>query len=207
MSDISGRGGFSMSRSPQSTRGWRQFSLRTLLAAILVAGCLMGWVAYERGLAADQQAAYKLIIAKRGLTNFGPQSARSPWVRAILGEDVAAEGGCVEFGDSSLTDDDIARLCSLRSLQRLSLQKNPITDKGLLHLSKLPRLKYLSLDETNITDTGLKSLHGCESLELLTLYGTRTTDAGVQALRTARPNVNVVDAADNDWPPLNSASP
>jgi len=185
------------------TRRWLQFSLRTLLAIMMVACCFLGWVAYKRGQAAEQQAAYKLIAAKGGLTNFGPESARSPWLRCILGEDVAAQGGCIEFNNSKLTDADLAQLSSLRQLRRLSLNNNPITDQGLAHLSKLSHLKYLSLDETTITDNGLKSLRACQSLEFLSLYRTRTTTAGVQSLRTALPSLTIIDADENDLPALN----
>jgi len=44
---------------------------------MLVACCLLGWVAYERGQAAEQRAAYELIVAKGGSTNFGAESSRS----------------------------------------------------------------------------------------------------------------------------------
>jgi Leucine Rich repeat len=186
-----------------ATRRWLQFSLRTLLAIMLVVCCLLGWVAFKRSQAAEQQAAYKLIVAKGGLTNFGRESARSPWLRWILGEDVAAGRGCIEFSNSGLTDADLAQLSSLRQLQRLSLNNNPITDQGLVHLSKLSQLKYLSLDETNITDNGLRSLRACQSLEFLSLYRTRATSAGVQSLRAALPSLNIIDADENDWPALN----
>jgi hypothetical protein len=183
---------------------WLQFRLRSLLAVMLAACCGLGWVAYLRGQAAEQQAAYDLIIAKRGLlTNFGRESARGPWLRTILGKDVAARGGCVEFDRSGLTDADLARLSSLRGLQRLSLSQNPLTDQGVTHLSKLRQLRYLSLEETNVSDAGLESLHACQSLEYLSLYRTRTTTAGVQRLRTACPHANIIDADDKDWPPLN----
>jgi len=185
------------------TRRWLQFSLRTLLVVMLVACCLFGWVAYKRSQAAEQQAAYKLIAAKGGLTNFGPESARSPWLRWILGEDVAAQGGCIEFDNSGLTDADLAQLSSLRQLRRLSLNNNPISDRGLAHLSKLSLLKNLSLDETNITDNGLKSLRACQSLEFLSLYRTRTTSAGVQSLRAALPRLNIIDTDENDLPAMN----
>jgi len=189
---------------PILTRRWFQFSLKTLLALMLAACCLLAWVAYKRSQAAEQKAAYNLIIAKGGATNFGPESTRSPWLRWILGDDVAGEGGCIEFGDSGLNDADLAQLSSLRQIQRLSLNKNQITDKGLAHLRKLPRLKYLSLDETQISDDGLATLRACDSLEWLSLYGTRTTTAGVHSLRAALPHLNVVDANEKDWPALNA---
>jgi len=171
---------------------------------MFVACCLMAWVAHKRDQAAQQQKAYKVIIDKHGLTNFGPESARSPWLRLILGEDVSGSGGCIEFGDSEVNDADLAQLSSLRQIQRLSLNKTQVTDRGLVHLRKLSRLKYLSLDETQISDDGLKSLHACHSLEWLSLYGTRTTPAGVESLRVALPYLNVIDRDETDRPALRS---
>lgn len=188
---------------PKRPGRWRQFSLRSLLAATLISSLLMALVAHQRKLAADQQAAYRLIMAKGGATNFGPESSRPRWLQWILGTDVAADGGCVEFGNSDATDDDVRRLTALRNLTRLSLDVNPITDHSLEYVSRLRRLKYMSLSETAITDAGLERLHACRELEWLSLVDTRVTAAGVQKLRTALPGLSVVDAADNELPPLN----
>jgi hypothetical protein len=183
-------------------RRWLQFSIRTLLAVMFAACCLAAWVAHKRDQAAQQQQAYQVILTKQGLTNFGPESARSPWLRWILGEDVAASGGCIELGGCDVNDADLAQLSSLGQLTRLSLNKTHVTDRGLVHLGKLSRLRNLSLDETQISDDGLKSLHACHSLECLSLYGTRTTPAGVESLRAALPDLRVIDRDETDLPPL-----
>ena len=90
----------------------------------------------------------------------------------------------------------------MRQIRRLSLNENPITDKGLAHLSTLSHLRYLSLDDTQITDDGLKMLHTSQSLEWISLRRTRTTTAGVENLRAALPHLSVIDADENEWPPL-----
>jgi hypothetical protein len=185
-------------------RRWLQFSIRTLLGVTFAACCLMAWVAHKRDEAAQQQKAYQLILDKHGMTNFGPESARPPWLRLILGEDVSGSGGCIMFGNSEVNDADLAQLSSLRQIQRLSLNKTLVTDKGLVHLGKLSRLADLSLDKTQISDDGLKSLHACHSLEFLSLYGTRTTPAGVESLRAALPYLRVIDRDETDLPALRS---
>jgi len=187
-------------------RNWLQFSLKTLLGAMFAACLLMGWVAYKRGQAAEQQRAFQLILDKHGATNFGPESTRSPWVQWILGADVAGDGGCVEIGRSDLNDADLAQLTSLRQIRRLALNHTQVTDRGLVHLKKLSHLRYLGLDETQISDDGLESLHACHSLEFLSLYDTQTTPAGVERLRTALPQLNVIDKDENDLPPLKKAN-
>lgn len=187
-------------------RNWLQFSLKTLLAAMFAACLLMGWVAYKRNEAAEQQRAYQLILAKHGATNFGPESARPPWLQWILGEDVAGLGGCVEIGNSDLGDADLAQLASLRQIRRLMLNDTKVTDRGLVHLKKLSYLRHLGLDETSISDDGLESLHACHSLEYLSLQGTRTTPAGVERLRSALPYLHVIDKDETDLPPLKKAN-
>lgn len=183
-------------------RTWLQFSLRTLLGIMFAASLLMGWVAYKRGEAAEQQRAYQLINKKHGASNFGPESNRSPWVQWILGTDVAGAGGCVELSSSDLNDADLAQLISLRKIRRLSLSRTQVTDRGIAHLRKLPHLRHLSLDETKITDEGLKSLHSCHELEFLSIGDTQTTPAAVERLRAAVPSVMVIDKDLNDLPPL-----
>src|SRR5690242_4048430 len=89
-------------------RNWLQFSLRTLLGVMLGASLLMGWVAYKRNEAAEQRRAYQLILDRHGASNFGPESARPPWVQWILGQDVAGTGGCIEFYGPEVSDADLA---------------------------------------------------------------------------------------------------
>ena len=196
------------SASPTSFRAlprrWLQFSIRTLLAVMLAACCLMAWVAHKRDQAAQQRKAYKVIVDKHGLTNFGPESARSPWLRLILGEDVAGTDGCIEFYNTEFNDADLAQMSALGQISRLSLSRTHVTDRGLVHLKKLSRLKYLSLDETQISDEGLESLHACHSLELLSLDRTRTTPAGVESLRAALPYLVVIDRDETELPALRS---
>ncbi|WP_425614282.1 hypothetical protein NA78x_004148 [Anatilimnocola sp. NA78] len=184
-------------------RSWGQFSIRTMLAATLIASVLMAWVAHKRAEAAQQRRAYQIIVDKRGASNFAPVSSRSPWLCFILGEDVSGGGHCVEFGGGEFNDDDLASLVALGQIRRLSLNRTSVTDRGLIHLRTLLHLRYLSLDETQISDEGLKSLHACRCLEWLSLRDTRTTPEAVQQLRTAIPNLSIMDTGENELPALN----
>lgn len=184
---------------------WRQFSLRSLLLFTLAASVLSAWVAHKRNEAARQQAAFRLIVAKGGASNFGPESSRPAWLRWILGADVAAVGGCTHIGNSELTDADLGTLSALRNLQVLALDGNPLTDRGLVHLTRLPKLHNLSLGETKITDAGLDTLRACRSLDWLSLDQTQTTPAAIEKLRAARPDLTIVDASGEELPPLSPA--
>ena len=119
-------------------RTWLQFSLRTLLGVMLAACLLMAWVAHKRNEAAEQRKAYQLILDRHGASNFGPESARPPWLQWILGEDVAGTGGCIEFYGPEVSDADLATLTSLRQIRRLSLDRTQVTDRGVAHPKSSP---------------------------------------------------------------------
>jgi len=76
--------------------------------------------------------AYQLILDRHGASNFGPESARPPWLQWILGEDVAGTGGCFEFYGPEVSDADLATLTSLCQIRRLSLNHTQVTDRGLV---------------------------------------------------------------------------
>src|ERR1700722_3821041 len=60
----------------------------------------------------------------------------------------------------------------------LDLSKTSVTDEDLQSLTSLKGLKVLKLNDTEITDEGLKHLFNLESLQALDLGGTKITDAG-----------------------------
>jgi beta-lactamase regulating signal transducer with metallopeptidase domain len=88
---------------------------------------------------------------------------------------------------TQVTDDDLIYLKNLTNLESLGLLSNSqITDKALDHLRSLTNLKKLRLDDTQVTDEGLQKLkqHGLlTGLELLALGRTQITDAGLAYLR------------------------
>jgi len=81
-----------------------------------------------------------------------------------------------------ITDNGLAALQHMKSMDFLDLKDMPITDTGLSHLSGLTSLKYLDLRGTEITDAGLSHLSGLTSLKRLDLTGTKVTDAGLSHL-------------------------
>lgn len=65
---------------------------------------------------------------------------------------------------AQFTDEDLARLLSFPTLERISLRGSSVTDEGLQLLEKMPELLRLDLSGTQITGEGLRSLIRCRRL-------------------------------------------
>jgi hypothetical protein len=118
------------------------------------------------------------------------------------------------LGDTTITDDGLAKLGRLHSLRDLNINQCRVTDRGLAHLAELPRLELLRLGKSDITDDGFasagrigtlrflilqnahitgrgfKHLHGLKNLESLYLQGNPLTGEGVADLRRALPGLH-----------------
>lgn len=120
----------------------------------------------------------------------------------------------VGFSGTDVTDDDLAILKNLPSLETLILSRTDIsdaglkhlkgltslrqlnlpartTDHGLKHLERLAKLQTLYLIDTQISDAGLKYLKGLQSLRVVLLNGTRVTADGARDLQRALPRARI----------------
>ena len=66
-----------------------------------------------------------------------------------------------------MTNEGLARLAELKSIETLVLWNTPISDEGLVHLAGMPELRGLWLGATKTSRKGLASLAGCKKLEYL----------------------------------------
>jgi hypothetical protein len=168
---------------------WLQFSLRALLAAMLLGGVLLGRygirrleIARERDalaelqrFGADVQFHDQRVV---GISFSGPRFrnpaldrvGRFPRLRRLV------------FIDTALNDAGLARLTQLEDLRQLLVIDAAVTDRGLAHVGRLEHLETLRLDNTQITDDGLIHLASLKNLERLELAGTRVSDRGLQRL-------------------------
>jgi len=97
----------------------------------------------------------------------------------------------LDLSRTVLTDDSVAQLASLKSLEELSLGGN-VTDLGFRHLKRLTGLRKLDARWATVSDAGIEQLAQLTELEDLTLnedYGpnrppvARITDAGLNHLK------------------------
>lgn len=203
----------SLPATPKRRRRWLQFSLRSLLIAMLVFGLLLGWLAYQIQLVAAQANAAAEIDRLGGnamechlmATNDVLRDYSPTWLQDSMGEkyfetinyaslDKATDDDLVLFQSLSklralhlnsphVTDDGLIHLRPLRQLESLSFVGANITDRGLIPICQFTNLQYLNLSSTRITDAGLAKISKLPNLRLLELDDTAITDAGLQYLQ------------------------
>jgi hypothetical protein len=195
---------------PKRKRRWFQFSLRTLLVVMLVAGVCARLLVTK---AHRQKAAVETILRGGGTVYYdyqhveggGYDPRREPpgpfWLRKLLGDDfftnveyatAVTDDGLEQFeGLSRLdhvgcgretTDAGLMSIKQLRHLQGIFINSTKITDAGLQNLEGLTQLRVLYLGHTHITDSGLKHLSGLTQLQSLNLEDTRITGVGLAHL-------------------------
>jgi len=193
---------------PKSRRRWYQYSLRTLLIFVTLAGCGFGWLGIKVREARQQQADVA-AIAKVGYVQYDYQfdsqgnempDAKPPgpaWLHELLGDDFFCRVYRVVInlpyasdadrdhvdGLTMLTDADLEHLAGFTRLKQLFLDGTHVTDAELNHLEGLTQLEVLRLSDTQVTDAGLEHLKVLPQLEWLRLDGTQVTDAGLENIQ------------------------
>ena len=197
----------------RSSRRYLHFSVRGLIAVVLLVGCWLGWFVRST----IQHEAVAAIDAAGGKVWYqwewkdGKVIPRGrPWMPAWLvdragvdyfGSVVAAEiyspaadvtmlhvGRLdrlvhLKVNQHSLTDHGLVHVEGLANLADLELARTQITDAGLVHLKGLTGLSRLNLRNAQVTDSGLVNLEGLTKLSKLGLAETRVTDAGLVHLK------------------------
>jgi hypothetical protein len=153
---------------PPAAHNRFQFDLKMILLLFLVVASASSWIAVRR------QRMYPVEQALSALAPF----------QLNIGDPAPYYPFMADFSKSPRqpTDDELAALEVLRSLNYVNLSGAPITDAGLAHLHGLYRLDLLNLSNTQITDAGLVYLREMKRLELLDLSGTRITGIGLGQL-------------------------
>ena len=187
--------------------GWRfQFSLRSLLALVVVVALPCSWLAVEMKKAKQQaeevaeirkwsevainaatyifqKEIYDYQVDERGrlLANRRPQAPA--WLLRLLGDDFFAQVHEVIFCADQTTDADLEHLKRLDRLQVLTIVQTQITDAGLGNLKHLNQLQVLWIEAPQFTDAGLENVKGLSQLQVLHLDKTQLTDAGLEHLK------------------------
>lgn len=162
-----------------------QFSLRTLLIVILIAGIALG-IHGSRSMRKRQAIATIERLGGRVEYDYkwrGYGTARQSyddradppgphWLRRALGDNYFAEPVEIQlFADPKMYpeqfgDHEAAQIAVLSELQWLVLTDTAITDAGLQQFGRLNKLSRLDLEGTRVTDAGVEELHralpGCK---------------------------------------------
>jgi Leucine-rich repeat (LRR) protein len=118
---------------------------------------------------------------------------------------IVAQGGSVETDSTShvtavnlgfkwVTDGDLEKVVTLKTLRKLDLSFSLITDAGMERLKPLTGITDLNLFAVEkITDTGLSYIRGWKKLERLNLHGTDVTDITMQQYVSEMPSLRSLD--------------
>lgn len=119
----------------------------------------------------------------------------------LTDKDLAALSGLknvvhLDLGQTAISDAGLASIKGLKELTELHLEGTKITDAGLVNLKEMHNLSYLNLYGTGVTDAGLDHLSRLTNLKHLYVWQTKVTDAGVTKLKTALPQLDIVQGWD-----------
>jgi hypothetical protein len=192
---------------------WRfQFSIRSLLAMVVVVAIPCSWMTVEMKAAEMQREALKrmdvthwwddsraeigfdyqfdagdiLSPKPKGATPGGPK-----WLRDLLSDDFFADVIVFDANNSDFSDKQLEHVKGLRQLKMLFILDTKITDRGLEYLIDVPQLEYLYLDGTSVTDIGLDSLKCLTRLKYLEICQAKVTGEGLNRLQEALPNCRI----------------
>jgi Leucine-rich repeat (LRR) protein len=90
-----------------------------------------------------------------------------------------------------ITDAGVEQLAGLVNMESLNLDTTGLTDAGLPHLANMNKLTFLHLGVTKVSDAGLKHLESLQSLKDLIVTRTDVTAAGVAKLQQALPETRI----------------
>lgn len=194
-------------------RRWFQYSMRTMLAVVLLAGVFMSWLTIEvrrqqeavqaiRGLGGSVVYLHQLIRDKSMPPANSRVSLTSPppgpaWLRRILGEDFFATVVHVSVHDD-------AQMELLKELPHVKTVEacgpHGISDAGLAHLRGLAELETLIIFSGEVTDSGLQHLQRLNRLRSLTIVSSKVTDNGLEYLKglTQLESLELIDTRATD---------
>lgn len=169
-----------------------QYSLRTLLLAVLLASIGMNWIGIRVRKARLQKEVVQEIRKSNGFPAYDydtkPIGASSfpgkPKLACLLGEDFLASVVSVGFYDNGpIGHSGIQCLKDLPQLEALDLNSTYADDGTLEHLPSLPQLRDFYLNRTEVTDAGLRHVERLPNLVWLGFgENAKITDQGLRHL-------------------------
>jgi internalin A len=184
------------------SRRFLRFSVRGLLALVLVIGAGLGWIVrsariQREAVAAIERAGGRVVYDFES-NNVAPtpvgrraaavgklaapvgKHATPGWLAELIGVDYFGHVTDVWLYPSSTANDAVfVQVGRLTRLQRLRLSQTRLDDAGLAHLTGLTRLSELDLGSTRVTDAGVAHLKRLTNLSQLYLYSTQVSDTGL----------------------------
>lgn len=213
-----------MTDDPPRRRRRAQFTLKMLLAAVLILSLPLSWFAVKMDRARKQEEAIselselgdvKVLYRYQDSWPFELEPSGPPWLRRFCGKDFFNDITFVDISNTRADDSTTKYLASFPELRFLRLDGTLVTDTGLKQIVNLQSLEHLYLPDQTTAD-GLEQLGGLSlkklvvpshfanddlkalcclpSVEDLYLGKTRVTDAGLRHLK-ALPRLQWVDVS------------
>jgi hypothetical protein len=162
---------FSM-RALVARRGW--FTLKELLAFVLLIGALLGWAGNLFQRTRDQRLVAQYFTARGGIVTFGGDD--EPGFERWLGREYFYGIKIVHANLRQVTADDLTLLSRLPELEWLYLEGGVITEAHLRPLADLPTVRGLTLEAAHLSSSSLAPLRGHPHVRTLNLYGSTLDD-------------------------------
>ena len=174
-----------------------QFSLKSLMIAVLVVGSCLGLLATKMMGKQRERRAVAAIEDLGGSVQYdwqdddGNGTAPGPkWIRALAGDDFFADVAAVEFWrqDRQVADDDLLHLDldSFTKLKYFHIASGRVTDLGLVRLDAMTELESVWIagvwPHDQITDASTAYLKRMHRLSYVRLASGQVTDAGAANL-------------------------
>jgi Leucine-rich repeat (LRR) protein len=208
-----GRGEMPDQSLPKSPRRWLRFSIRGLIALVLVSGVGLGWAVSNARIQRDAVAA---ITKAGGSVMYEWEPIGKPWAPRwlvdLIGVDLfgdvtyvwlprTATDSVIEHVGNlgqlesltiwSLSDAGLANLKRLNKLTNLTLYGPQITDAEVVKVTALTKLTHLELHRTHVTDIGLAQLKGLTNLSVLLIVGHTVSLGALRELNRALPRLSI----------------
>ena len=174
-------------------RRWLQFGMRSLLIAMLLVGCGMGWLQHHVQLAKREKEAVSQLLLLGAVPVYScpidetgrlakEELAAPPWLRKWLGDEFFYHAHELTIHGGSPWR--VAhRLPTVKPLSRTDEAGRIILiDDRLAPLADLRHLRVLELRATELTDNGLVHIRNLTQLEQVNLASTHVTDDGLSHL-------------------------
>lgn len=122
-------------------------------------------------------------------------------------EDVQAYVGYLNLAGSTLSEDLLEIIAGMPQLRQLMLQNSSVTDQDLAQLADLKTLEVLNLYGTAVGDQSASTLRGFSQLQRVYTWQSGWSPAGIAQVQEALPALTVVGEAEADLFPPSELKP
>jgi hypothetical protein len=161
-----------------------QFTLATLLFAVVAIAFPSAWLARDMQRAREQQELLRMDYTQAFHKDKTYLSdGADEWLTKLFGQDFFRDVARLSLTDVEVTDAEMVTLGAATDLRYLDLKPTKVSADGWRQLRQLSQLECLALRGPQVADQELKQIEGLAGLEILVLDRTQVTDTGLKSLK------------------------